>query len=208
MILGPTRQFVDQGKTLPTARHAAFWVEQGQGSRYPLVLRRIVLATTVASRARIGPILRHRHLLGWLYEGRSRARHGVRASHGGAAWWKVLCLTGGRLLLHARLPARDRLPRRRRALSRRHLVPGAGDALWRAAAASRRRALTARAPSLSRRSRRNSAWTAWLSWPTRCALGPPYRFHGELMHGALRDRQENAITWHLIHVLEKLERGS
>jgi hypothetical protein len=36
------------------------------------------------------------------------------------------------------------------------------------------------------------------------ALGPPYRFHGELMHGALRDRQENAITWHLIHVLEKL----
>jgi hypothetical protein len=48
----------------------------------------------VTSRARIGSILRHRHLLGWLYEGRSRARHGVRASHGGAAWWKVLCLTG------------------------------------------------------------------------------------------------------------------
>jgi hypothetical protein len=38
------------------------------------------------------------------------------------------------------------------------------------------------------------------------ALGAPYRFHGELMHGALRDRQENAITWHLIHVLEKLEK--
>jgi hypothetical protein len=37
-------------------------------------------------------------------------------------------------------------------------------------------------------------------------LGPPYRFHGELMHGALRDRQENTITWHLIHVLEKLEK--
>jgi hypothetical protein len=37
-------------------------------------------------------------------------------------------------------------------------------------------------------------------------LGPPYRFHGELMHGALRDGQDNAITWHLIHVLEKLER--
>ncbi len=36
-------------------------------------------------------------------------------------------------------------------------------------------------------------------------LGPPYRFHGELMHGALKDRQDNAITWHLIHVLEKLE---
>jgi hypothetical protein len=39
------------------------------------------------------------------------------------------------------------------------------------------------------------------------ALGPPYRFHGELMHGALRDGNENAITWHLIHVLEKLEKG-
>jgi hypothetical protein len=38
------------------------------------------------------------------------------------------------------------------------------------------------------------------------ALGPPYRFHGELMHGALRDGQDNAITWHLIHVLEKLEK--
>ena len=37
-----------------------------------------------------------------------------------------------------------------------------------------------------------------------CALGPPYRFHGELMHGALRDGNQNAITWHLIHVLEKL----
>jgi hypothetical protein len=24
-------------------------------------------------------------------------------------------------------------------------------------------------------------------------LGPPYRFHGELMHGALRDGQDNAI---------------
>jgi hypothetical protein len=38
------------------------------------------------------------------------------------------------------------------------------------------------------------------------AFGPEYRFHGELMLGALRDRQENAITWHLIHVLEQLER--
>jgi hypothetical protein len=38
-------------------------------------------------------------------------------------------------------------------------------------------------------------------------LGPPYRFHGELMHGALRDGQDNAITWHLIHVLEELEKG-
>jgi hypothetical protein len=38
------------------------------------------------------------------------------------------------------------------------------------------------------------------------ALGPPYRFHGKLLHGALRDGQENAVTWHLIHVLEKLEK--
>ena len=40
------------------------------------------------------PILRYRSLLGWLYEGRSRARHGAHAGHGGSAWWKVLCLTG------------------------------------------------------------------------------------------------------------------
>jgi hypothetical protein len=39
-------------------------------------------------------------------------------------------------------------------------------------------------------------------------LGSPYRFHGELMHGALRDGQDNAITWHLIQVLEKLERAT
>jgi hypothetical protein len=38
------------------------------------------------------------------------------------------------------------------------------------------------------------------------ALGPPYRFLGELMYGALRDGQENTIIWHLIHVLEKLEK--
>ena len=37
------------------------------------------------------------------------------------------------------------------------------------------------------------------------ALGPPYRFHSELMHGALRERNDNTITWHLIHVLEKPE---
>ena len=36
-------------------------------------------------------------------------------------------------------------------------------------------------------------------------LGPPYRFHGELMHGALPDGNQSAITWHLIHVLEKPE---
>jgi hypothetical protein len=39
------------------------------------------------------------------------------------------------------------------------------------------------------------------------ALGPAYRFHGELMRGALREGQQNAITWQLIHVLEKLESG-
>jgi hypothetical protein len=59
------------------------------------------------------------------------------------------------------------------------------------------------------RSRRTSAisgWTAWPSWRERLrVLGPPYRFHGKLMHGALRDGQENAVTWHLIQVLEKLE---
>lgn len=38
-------------------------------------------------------------------------------------------------------------------------------------------------------------------------LGPPYRFHGELMHGALREGQENATVWHLLHVLDKLEKG-
>jgi hypothetical protein len=37
-------------------------------------------------------------------------------------------------------------------------------------------------------------------------LGSPYRFHGQLMHGALRDRNDNTITWDLIHVLEKLEK--
>jgi hypothetical protein len=34
-------------------------------------------------------------------------------------------------------------------------------------------------------------------------LGPPYRVHGELMQVAVRDRNDNTITWHLIHVLEK-----
>jgi hypothetical protein len=38
------------------------------------------------------------------------------------------------------------------------------------------------------------------------SIGPPYQFHGEMTLGALRDRQENAITWHPIHVLEKLEK--
>ena len=39
-------------------------------------------------------------------------------------------------------------------------------------------------------------------------LGPTYRAHGELMRVAVRDRSENTITWHLIHVLEKLEKGA
>jgi hypothetical protein len=39
-------------------------------------------------------------------------------------------------------------------------------------------------------------------------LGPGYRAHGELMQVAVRDRNDNTVTWHLIHVLEKLERGS
>ncbi len=38
------------------------------------------------------------------------------------------------------------------------------------------------------------------------ALGSKYRFHGELMLGALQNRQENAITWHLLQVLEQLEK--
>jgi len=38
-------------------------------------------------------------------------------------------------------------------------------------------------------------------------LGPAYRAHGELMQVAVRDRNDNTITWHLIHVLEKLEKG-
>jgi hypothetical protein len=39
-------------------------------------------------------------------------------------------------------------------------------------------------------------------------LRPPYRFHGELMHGALRDGQDDAIAWHLIQVLAELEQGT
>jgi len=39
------------------------------------------------------------------------------------------------------------------------------------------------------------------------ALGPTYRPHGELMQVALRDGNNNAITWHLTQVLEKLEKG-
>jgi hypothetical protein len=39
------------------------------------------------------------------------------------------------------------------------------------------------------------------------ALGPTYRFHGEQIYGALRDGNQNAITWNLIHVLEEFEKG-
>jgi hypothetical protein len=38
-------------------------------------------------------------------------------------------------------------------------------------------------------------------------LGPAYRAHGEQMRVAVRERSDNTITWHLIHVLEKLEKG-
>ena len=38
-------------------------------------------------------------------------------------------------------------------------------------------------------------------------LGPPYRAHGELIQIALRDGSENSVTWNLIHLLEKLEKG-
>jgi hypothetical protein len=38
------------------------------------------------------------------------------------------------------------------------------------------------------------------------ALGPPYRFHGEQIEAAAWAREDNTVTWHLIHVLEKLEK--
>ncbi len=38
-------------------------------------------------------------------------------------------------------------------------------------------------------------------------LGPEHRADGELMQVAVRDRNDNTVTWHLIHVLEKLEKG-
>jgi hypothetical protein len=39
------------------------------------------------------------------------------------------------------------------------------------------------------------------------ALGPTYRSHGEQIQAAAWAREENVVTWHLIHVLEKLEQG-
>ncbi len=41
-------------------------------------------------------------------------------------------------------------------------------------------------------------------WMGKTTLRPG-DFHG-MIHGALRDGQDNAITWHLIQVIEKLER--
>lgn len=37
-------------------------------------------------------------------------------------------------------------------------------------------------------------------------LSPTYRMHGEQMAAAAWAREENTVTWHLIHVLEKLEK--
>jgi hypothetical protein len=39
-------------------------------------------------------------------------------------------------------------------------------------------------------------------------LSPAYRAHGEQIQAAAWAREDNTVTWHLIHVLEKLERGS
>jgi len=38
-------------------------------------------------------------------------------------------------------------------------------------------------------------------------LSPTYRMHGEQMEAAAWAREENTVTWHLIHTLEKLEKG-
>jgi len=37
-------------------------------------------------------------------------------------------------------------------------------------------------------------------------LGPTYRSHGELMKAALYQDKDTTIIWHLLNVLEKLER--
>ena len=36
---------------------------------------------------------------------------------------------------------------------------------------------------------------------------PTYRVHGEQIQAAAWARDHNTLTWHLIHVLEKLEKG-
>jgi hypothetical protein len=38
-------------------------------------------------------------------------------------------------------------------------------------------------------------------------LATTFRAHGDLMQVAVRDWNDNTITWHLIHVLEKLGSG-
>jgi hypothetical protein len=38
------------------------------------------------------------------------------------------------------------------------------------------------------------------------ALGLPYRFPGEQIEAAAWAREDNTVTWHLIHALEKLEK--
>jgi hypothetical protein len=38
-------------------------------------------------------------------------------------------------------------------------------------------------------------------------LSPTYRTHGEQIQAAAWAREGNTVTWHLIHVLEKLEKG-
>ncbi len=38
------------------------------------------------------------------------------------------------------------------------------------------------------------------------SLGPTYRAHGEQIEAAPWAREDNTVTWHLIHVLEKLEK--
>lgn len=39
------------------------------------------------------------------------------------------------------------------------------------------------------------------------SLGPTYREHGEQILAAAWAKEENTVTWHLIHTLEKLEQG-
>ena len=51
----------------------------------------------------------------------------------------------------------------------------------------------------------------WLTGLTHLAdtlrrLGPTYREHGEQIQAAAWAREENTVTWHLIHTLEKLEK--
>ena len=39
-------------------------------------------------------------------------------------------------------------------------------------------------------------------------VSPAYKLHGEQIQAATWFREDNTITWHLIHVLEKLEQAS